>query len=400
MNDVTRPPPPQDPNDVDDRYRRASAADPSRPSSAVRQAVLAHAAKVAAERKSGSKAFFSWLRGLTQGWSGPALIGTLAAAAIAGMVILPRVQMFHRARVEMEAPKRAEDPRVEITVTAHRIERQNLNSASPITTVEEDTKSLASASPPSQPGEPGKPGEAQAAPEQRLPEVVPAPSLDVAPAPAPLLPASPPQPSPSPSPADTAPKDQPAVAERFEARESASAAKEITGGFPQGSTAARSEAAPKAAQATAPAAAPSPAQPSASSSAAGQTTTTPAANSRRDGSLELQEITVTGSEIRGRGLPPEQLRLNYQFRRAAEKGDVAKLESFLTQGAYLDMPDSSGRTALLLAVQNRHADIVNALLEKNADPNIPDNKGVTPLKAALYTGQKDLAELLRNHGAH
>ena len=44
-------PPGQDsPEDVDAQYRRASALDPSRPDEAVRRAVLAHAAQLAAER--------------------------------------------------------------------------------------------------------------------------------------------------------------------------------------------------------------------------------------------------------------------------------------------------------------------------------------------------------------
>ena len=44
------PPSSDQPDAVDDLYRRASALDPSRPSESVRSAVLEHAAKLAKER--------------------------------------------------------------------------------------------------------------------------------------------------------------------------------------------------------------------------------------------------------------------------------------------------------------------------------------------------------------
>ena len=90
MNKV---PPSQDqPEDVDDQYRRASALDPSRPSEAVRRAVLAHAAQLAAERATrieGSKTK-STRTAVNQAWWRPAILGTLAAAALAGLMIAPR----------------------------------------------------------------------------------------------------------------------------------------------------------------------------------------------------------------------------------------------------------------------------------------------------------------------
>jgi hypothetical protein len=90
MNKV---PPSQDqPEDVDDQYRRASALDPSRPSEAVRRAVLAHAAQLAAERASrveGSKTK-STRTAVNQAWWRPAILGTLAVAALAGLMIAPR----------------------------------------------------------------------------------------------------------------------------------------------------------------------------------------------------------------------------------------------------------------------------------------------------------------------
>jgi Ankyrin repeats (3 copies) len=108
MNKV--PPSRDQPEDVDDQYRRASALDPSRPSEAVRRAVLAHAARLAAERATrieGSKTKFT-RTALTHAWWRPAILGTLAAAALAGLMIAPRFLV-------PGAPPVAEAPRAEGT---------------------------------------------------------------------------------------------------------------------------------------------------------------------------------------------------------------------------------------------------------------------------------------------
>jgi len=87
-------PPSQDPpEEIDDHYRRTSALDPSRPSESVRRAVLAHAAQVAAERagaKGSLKIDTSQPAANQASWRGPAIFGTLAAAALAGLLIAPQ----------------------------------------------------------------------------------------------------------------------------------------------------------------------------------------------------------------------------------------------------------------------------------------------------------------------
>jgi ankyrin repeat protein len=133
---------------------------------------------------------------------------------------------------------------------------------------------------------------------------------------------------------------------------------------------------------------------SAAASTAELAATQQAAGTDNKSSNALEEVVMTGSRI-----TRDEVRRNSQFWRAAEKGDLANVQSLLSQGVLVNTRDSKGRTALLLAVQHRHPDIVNALLEKDADPNLPDNKGNTPLKAALDSRQTDLAETLRRHGA-
>ena len=91
MNEI---PPSQDPpEEIDDHYRRTSALDPSRPSESVRRAVLAHAAQLAAERaarKEPIKIDTSQPAANQASWRGPAIFGTLAAAALAGLLIAPQ----------------------------------------------------------------------------------------------------------------------------------------------------------------------------------------------------------------------------------------------------------------------------------------------------------------------
>jgi len=71
-------------DDIDERYRRASADDTSGPSEAVRRAVLGHAAKLAAERRAIERPAVKRRR-----WRPAAYGGLAAAAALAGLLIVP-----------------------------------------------------------------------------------------------------------------------------------------------------------------------------------------------------------------------------------------------------------------------------------------------------------------------
>lgn len=81
---------------------------------------------------------------------------------------------------------------------------------------------------------------------------------------------------------------------------------------------------------------------------------------------------------RSRAIPPFVQRA---FVRAARQGDFRRLEDLLAAGADIDGRDASGETALLRAVLSMQPDVVSFLLLLGADPNIPDNGGVTPLSA-------------------
>lgn len=59
----------------------------------------------------------------------------------------------------------------------------------------------------------------------------------------------------------------------------------------------------------------------------------------------------------------------------------------------------TGFTALMLATQVAHKDIVQLLLEAGADPNCKDNGGVTALMLAARGAHKDIVQLLLEAGA-
>jgi hypothetical protein len=102
---TSMPPDNQDPEDIDARYRQLSAADSARPHGAVSAAVLANAARLAAERASGDRS--DRRPRAVYGWRAP-LFGGLAAAALAGFFIIPHFTQLDRAPVKSLAQPTAE----------------------------------------------------------------------------------------------------------------------------------------------------------------------------------------------------------------------------------------------------------------------------------------------------
>jgi len=87
MNEI--PTPDEAPDEADERYRRLSDRDPSAPSEAVRRAVLRHAAALAAQtRTQGHSATTDRSAAKGARWR-VATYGGLAAAALAGLLMVP-----------------------------------------------------------------------------------------------------------------------------------------------------------------------------------------------------------------------------------------------------------------------------------------------------------------------
>ena len=64
---------------------------------------------------------------------------------------------------------------------------------------------------------------------------------------------------------------------------------------------------------------------------------------------------------------------------ASQQGHLDVVQALLAKGADVNAKDNDGATALMLASQNGHLDVVQALLAKGADVNAKANDGVTAL---------------------
>ncbi len=74
---------------------------------------------------------------------------------------------------------------------------------------------------------------------------------------------------------------------------------------------------------------------------------------------------------------------------------VAKM--LLESGAEVNAKKKSGKTALMMAVDQGALDMAKLLLDKAADPNVQANDGRTPLMSAASHGRADMIELLLQH---
>ena len=79
---------------------------------------------------------------------------------------------------------------------------------------------------------------------------------------------------------------------------------------------------------------------------------------------------------------------------AAGDGHTAVVEKLLEKGAEVNVPDNKGRTPLHVAASNGHTAVVEKLLEKGAEVNRLDNKGLTPRDLAASNGHTDVVALL------
>src|SRR5208283_3973253 len=83
-----------------------------------------------------------------------------------------------------------------------------------------------------------------------------------------------------------------------------------------------------------------------------------------------------------------------QLLESARAGEVAAMQSLLTNKVNVNVVDQTGRTALMLAAMNGQAEVVKLLLDRGADVQLQDNKGQTARQLALELGQTDIVNLL------
>jgi hypothetical protein len=332
MNEI----PPNQDDEVDDRYRRESALDPSRPSESVRRAVLEHATQLAAERsaKNGPAQIGAGRPAANPRWWRPTAFGTLAAAALAGLLIVPRF-------LAPDAPLVGALPTAPVRTNAA----------------------------------------ATAASQAEIREQPPVAMADV-------RPSSPPTPEESALQPDQSAL-KPRVSSRNEATVADSAAEIDAKNAPakvQGMTNARSTAAGGGSETDA--------RRAQTRGATGISASPPQL------AVSPRQSVAPAASSAAPTTPPARLAdPAAEVRRAAEIGAVPELQTLLGHQGDIDARDDSGRTALMLATLHGQARAVDMLLAHGADPNAADAQGVTPLQAAIAGDRPAIAAALRRAGA-
>jgi ankyrin repeat protein len=83
---------------------------------------------------------------------------------------------------------------------------------------------------------------------------------------------------------------------------------------------------------------------------------------------------------------------------AAMVGDTAEVQRFLKEGSDVNAKDDKGNTALILAVERGHLEVVKLLLENHADVNVKAS-GETALDIAQRNRFNEMYTVLRSNGA-
>ena len=83
---------------------------------------------------------------------------------------------------------------------------------------------------------------------------------------------------------------------------------------------------------------------------------------------------------------------------ACRDGNKDFMKMLLDRQADVNIQNVRGTTPLYLACQQGHKDVVKMLLDKQADINIPKVQGWTPLAIAIHKGHEEISELLRQYG--
>jgi ankyrin repeat protein len=91
----------------------------------------------------------------------------------------------------------------------------------------------------------------------------------------------------------------------------------------------------------------------------------------------------------------------YKFLQAVEKDDITTVKDLVNKNStVIDARDvSDGHTALHIAVKRRDLAWLRYLLALNANPNLPDKRGVTPLMLASQLGYVEGISILASKGA-
>ncbi|HEU4331352.1 MAG TPA: ankyrin repeat domain-containing protein [Lapillicoccus sp.] len=80
-------------------------------------------------------------------------------------------------------------------------------------------------------------------------------------------------------------------------------------------------------------------------------------------------------------------------------GETSRVAAYIDGGVPANLTNANGDTLLLLAAYHEHADLVRALLARDADPNRVNGRGQTALVAAVFRQNLGVVEALLAAGA-
>ena len=83
---------------------------------------------------------------------------------------------------------------------------------------------------------------------------------------------------------------------------------------------------------------------------------------------------------------------------AAIYGQSELIKEYVNQGKDMDLQDEFGATLLHYSLQSGHTEISKFLVISEADVNIIDKEGLTPLDWAHWMNQVETAKLIREYG--
>lgn len=86
--------------------------------------------------------------------------------------------------------------------------------------------------------------------------------------------------------------------------------------------------------------------------------------------------------------------INKDILNGANKGEPDTIEQGLDKGANINAQDSNGQTALMAAARNGHMNVVQFLLEKNADLFVKDNSAATVLRHAINSPENGIYKII------
>lgn len=105
-----------------------------------------------------------------------------------------------------------------------------------------------------------------------------------------------------------------------------------------------------------------------------------------------------GPEATEHAHDPEVLQLAAKVFDLARHGDTDTVAAYVDAGVPANLTNDRGDSLVMLAAYHGHPATAEALLQRGADPDRPNDRGQTPL-GAVFKGEDEVVKVLIEHGA-